>query len=169
MAHIFVGVQQKESLIKVIDSNLLPALSNLRCLKDYGPNSAEHYDVCVAPEQFNAYNNSSESGSTSTSGVFSLGVLILSLCLMERAHPFYHFHTKTIDKNQLKSLISIAGKNHGQNLEKFLLQMTEIDSTKRPTFAQMQSRIPQMFAQNTGEKSLKLSVIQDGNTPYIRN
>jgi hypothetical protein len=35
---------------------------------------------------------------------------------MEPAHPFYHFHTKFIDKNQLKSLISIAGKKHGQNL-----------------------------------------------------
>jgi hypothetical protein len=50
MAHIFIGVRQKESLIKVIDSNLLAGPSNFKCLKDYGASSAEHYDVCVSPE-----------------------------------------------------------------------------------------------------------------------
>jgi hypothetical protein len=39
MAHIFVGVQAKESLIKVIDSSLLSAPTNLQCLILHGAKS----------------------------------------------------------------------------------------------------------------------------------
>lgn len=50
MAHIFVGVQNKESTIKVIDSGLLSAASNLQCLILSGPKSNEHHDVYPSPE-----------------------------------------------------------------------------------------------------------------------
>jgi hypothetical protein len=116
LAHIFVGVKQKDSLIKVVDSTLLPGPTNFQCLKLYGPNSAEHYDVYLSPEELNAYFEKEEPVKSQKCGVFSLGAVILDLCLMESSRGIYHFHKKAIDQNELKNYISIAGKKHGQNV-----------------------------------------------------
>lgn len=40
MAHIFVGVQARESIVKVIDSSLLSAPTNLQSLILHGPSSS---------------------------------------------------------------------------------------------------------------------------------
>lgn len=49
MAHIFVGVQAKESLIKVIDSSLLSSPTNLQCLILHSSHSNEHHDIYPSP------------------------------------------------------------------------------------------------------------------------
>jgi hypothetical protein len=50
MAHVFIGVHHKESLIKVIDSGLLSGPSNLQCTILKGCDNSEHHDVYLAPE-----------------------------------------------------------------------------------------------------------------------
>ncbi len=96
MAHIFVGVQSKESTIKVIDSGLLSGPSNLQCLIVNGADSNEHHDVYLAPEEFRSYFVKNNLGSSPKSGVFSLGITILDLCLMEPSRNAYHFSRKVL-------------------------------------------------------------------------
>jgi hypothetical protein len=50
MAHIFVGVQARESTVKVIDSALLSAPTNIQCMILHGSHSNEHYDIYPSPE-----------------------------------------------------------------------------------------------------------------------
>jgi hypothetical protein len=94
MAHIFVGVQARESVIKVIDSSLLSAPTNLQSLILHGSKSNDYYDIYPSPEEFKAYLSKNNLGSSPTSGVFSLGVTILDLCIMESSRDAYHFHKK---------------------------------------------------------------------------
>jgi hypothetical protein len=54
LAHVFVGVHLKESLIKVVDSQLLTSPTNLQCIMKQGPDSPQHHDVYLAPEEFEA-------------------------------------------------------------------------------------------------------------------
>jgi hypothetical protein len=49
MAHIFVGVHAKESIVKVIDSALLSAPTNLQTLILSGPKSNDHIDIYPSP------------------------------------------------------------------------------------------------------------------------
>ena len=49
MGHIFVGVQNKDSTIKVIDSSLLPVPSNLNVLQLHGSKRNEDHDIYLAP------------------------------------------------------------------------------------------------------------------------
>lgn len=170
MAHIFVGVQAKESTIKVIDSGLLSAASNLQCLILNGPKSNEHHDVYPAPEEFKAYFAKNNLGSSATSGVFSLGVTVLDLCLMESSRNAYHFQRKAFEESEIKNLIKIAGKKHGNNLEKFLIDMLEFDCSKRPSFAALESRIPNMFRQSAvGGSSLRLSIVKKEDSSFLEN
>lgn len=170
MAHIFVGVQARESVIKVIDSSLLSAPTNLQCLILHGSSSNEHHDIYLSPEEFNAYFTKNNLGYSPTSGVFSLGVTILDLCLMEPSRNVYHFHKKVLEETEVKNLVKIAGKRHGSNLEKFLLEMLQFDPVKRPTFAELEARIPNVFRQSAvGNASLRLSVIKKEDFRYIEN
>lgn len=64
-----------------------------------------------------------------------MGVAILDLCLMESSRNAYHFHRKVLDEKEITNLVKIAGKRHGNNIEKFLMDMLQFDVIKRPTFA----------------------------------
>lgn len=99
MGHVFVGVHSRESLIKVIDSDLLPASSNLDIVKKYGPNKAEYYDLHLSPEEFESYVHGTTFVNNLKSAVFSLGMMILDLCLMESSHTVYHFNKRRISKS----------------------------------------------------------------------
>jgi hypothetical protein len=49
MAHIFVGVQARESIVKVVDSALLNAPTNIQTLIISGPKSSEYIDIYPSP------------------------------------------------------------------------------------------------------------------------
>lgn len=67
-------------------------------------------------------------------------------------------------------MIKIAGKKHGNNLEKFLIDMLEFDSTKRPSFSTLLSRIPNMFRQSAvGGSSLRLSIVKKDDSNFLEN
>jgi hypothetical protein len=50
MGHIFVGVQSKESMIKVIDCSLLNGPSNLQSMLLHGHKSSHQMDIYLSPE-----------------------------------------------------------------------------------------------------------------------
>jgi hypothetical protein len=47
--------------------------------------------------------------------------------------------------------------------------MLEVDPTRRPNFTELLGKIPTIFAQNLGGNSLRLSVVRDENSRYVRN
>lgn len=170
MAHIFVGVQAKESTVKVIDSGLLGAASNLQCLILNGPKSNEHHDVYLSPEEFRAYFAKNNLGGSPNSGVFSLGATVLDLCLMDSSSSAYHFQRRAFEEAEVRNLVKIAGKKHGSNLEKFLLDMLEFDCAKRPSFVALEARIPSVFGQSAvGGSALRLSVVRREESGFLEN
>ena len=52
LAHIFMGLQLKESVIKVIDSDLLLTKSNFKCMSNKGHRKSENHDIYLAREEF---------------------------------------------------------------------------------------------------------------------
>ena len=50
MAHVFMGLKLKESLIKVVDSELLEKGSNLQLMRDGGFRDPQNHDVYLSPE-----------------------------------------------------------------------------------------------------------------------
>ena len=99
MAHVFVGVHSRESLIKVIDSGLLTIKSNLETFKKYGHSKQENADIYLAPEELEAYVEGKDMEYNPKSGVFSLGVTILDLCLMQSNRTIYYYSKHKISKS----------------------------------------------------------------------
>lgn len=73
-------------------------------------------DIYLSPEEFSSYFKKNNIGSSPNSGVFSLGVTILDLCLMESCSTLYHFERKNLDPSEIANLLKITSKKHGSNL-----------------------------------------------------
>ena len=54
------------------------------------------------------------------SGVYSLAMCFLDVCIMDPSRECYHFTEKQIDQLEVKNRIEIVGKKYGSNLEKLL-------------------------------------------------
>lgn len=55
MAHVFIGVHSRESIIKVVDSALLTAKGNFETFRKQGHHRTENYDIYLSPEELEAY------------------------------------------------------------------------------------------------------------------
>jgi hypothetical protein len=80
----------------VIDSELLPSPSNLHCIFKYGKSKNENHDIYLAPEELLSYSQERRNGTLINSGVFSLGLTILDLCLMDSSAILYHSNKNSI-------------------------------------------------------------------------
>ncbi len=57
---------------------------------------------------------------TNKSGVYSLGMCVLDVCIMDPSREIYHFTENKIDQVEVKNRIEIVGKKYGGNIEKLL-------------------------------------------------
>jgi hypothetical protein len=89
---------------------------------------------------------------------------------MEPSRNAYHFHQEKLEEREISNLVKIAGKRHGSNIEKFLIDMLQFDPLKRPSFVQLEAAIPNVFRQSAvGSGTLRLSVVHKDGSRFIEN
>ena len=79
------------------------------------------------------------------SGVYSLGMSLLELATMYPVRETYHYDDYQIDHVDVKNRVNIVGKNYGGYMEKLLSDMLTVDTTLRPSFPELESRLPKLF------------------------
>lgn len=103
-------------------------------------------------------------------GVYSLGVSMLDLSLMDPSRSLYNMPKYTVDQSEIKAKISVAGKLHGPILERFLGDMLIVDENKRLSFTQLEGKIPGLFAQErTSSTAMRCSVLKSQNSEFIQS
>lgn len=91
LSNIYFGLENSLPLPKVIDSNLFPTPTNMQLARRQ--ESLE--DVFLAPEELKYMEE--PKFYNPKSGVFSLGVSILQLCLLTPSKDLYNYNKKTIN------------------------------------------------------------------------
>lgn len=91
LSNIYFGLENSLPLPKVIDSNLFPTPTNMQLA--HRQESLE--DVFLAPEELK--NMEDPKFYNAKSGVFSLGVSVLQLCLLTPSKDLYNYNKKTIN------------------------------------------------------------------------
>lgn len=142
LRHIFFGIKNRESVIKVTEGSLIAEASNYQNMVNLGTSEPGNRDIYLSPEEFQAFLHGKEDfQGTPKSGVFSLGMSLLDLCVMDPSREAYHFAEKCIDFGEIKSRVEIAGKKYGGFIEKFLFSMLEIDPHKRSSFGELENQL----------------------------
>jgi hypothetical protein len=111
--------------------------NNLHCIFYNEFDVTENRDIYLAPEEFQAYIKKQKTKTFEKAGVFSFGMSILDLCLMTSSRDAYHYDEKVMDFNEIRNRILIAGKKYGTIVERFLVDMLEIDDKKRLSFNEL--------------------------------
>lgn len=103
---------------------------------DDGPNKLGNRDIYLSPEEYLAWSDDNEDYKplNNKSGVYSLGMCLLDVCIMDPSREMYHFTEKKIDQQEVKNRIEITGKKYGGSIEKVLKEMLEPEPAKRISF-----------------------------------
>lgn len=72
LKNIYFGIKDRGSIVKVIDSKLFPTENNIKAIRSRDGND----DIFLAPEELKGASNEK-------SGVYSLGIGVMQLCLLE--------------------------------------------------------------------------------------
>ena len=67
----------------------------------------------MAPEEFQCYLRREKNKKCEKAGVFSLGMSILDLCIMNSSREAYSYDQGLMDFNEIRNRILIAGKKYG--------------------------------------------------------
>lgn len=73
------------------------------------------------------------------------------MCLMTSSREAYHYDEKVMDFNEIRNRVLIAGKKYGAIVERFLVDMLEIDDRKRLSFIELESKIPSLLVSRNAE------------------
>lgn len=87
LKNIYFGIKEKAPITKIIDSKLFPTDNNLNAIKSKsGPND----DIFLAPEELKGMKSDK-------SGVFSLGICMMQLCLLESCRSMYNYLNNSVN------------------------------------------------------------------------
>lgn len=89
---------------------------------DDGPNKVSNRDIYLSPQEYLAWGDDNElyRPLNNKSGVYSLGMCILDVCIMDPSREMYHFTEKQIDEVEVRNRIEIVGKKYGASVQKIL-------------------------------------------------
>lgn len=103
LRNIFFGIKNKEPVIKVAETNLIAPQSNYESMINKGPFAAHNKDIYLSPEEFAAWSQDDEDYRPhKKSGVFSLGMSFLDICIMDPSRQSYAYSEKRIDSAEIK-------------------------------------------------------------------
>ena len=70
---------------------------------------------------------------------------MVELATMNPSREAYHYDEYQIDKVDVRNRIGIVGKNYGGYMEKMLNDMLQSDPNLRPSFSDLEQRLPKLF------------------------
>ena len=88
LKNIYFGIKDKSPIVKVIDSKLFPDPNNVSTVKN---RAANHEDIFLAPEELKGSTKSTKSG------VFSLGICLMQLALLEPCRELYNYQSGSLN------------------------------------------------------------------------
>lgn len=96
LRNMYFGLQDGSNILKIIDEKLFPDDTNRSAVRK-GENVD---DIFLAPEDLKTLKYPTESYNT-LSGVFSLGVSIMQLCLLTSSRELYDYEKLQLNYNEL--------------------------------------------------------------------
>ena len=91
LRNIYFGIKDKSPITKIVDSKLFPTDNNLTIVRN---KSEVRDDVFLSPEEL-------KGNITEKSGVFSLGVCMIQLCLLQPCREAYNYSTNSLNYKEL--------------------------------------------------------------------
>ena len=136
LANIYFGLANAMPLPKVIDSTLFPTATNLALARKQ--EGAE--EVFLAPEELKHLEEAKYQNQKS--GVFSLGISLIELCLLTASKDLYNYNKRTINYTELENRLNIVKNKYPLSIYCLLRDMLERDDDSRPSFVKLAESLP---------------------------
>ena len=91
LRNIYFGIKDKSPITKIVDSRLFPTDNNLTTVKK---KSGPRDDIFLSPEEL-------KGSKSEKSGVFSLGVCMMQLCLLESCREMYNYENNSFNFKEI--------------------------------------------------------------------
>jgi hypothetical protein len=79
------------------------------------------------------------------SGVFSLGISLVQLCLLTPSKDLYNYNKKTINYTELENRLNIIKNKYPLSIYCILRDMLERNDDSRPSFVKLAEGLPSNF------------------------
>lgn len=139
LSQMYFGLVNGQSIPKVIDSRLFPSSNNLLAIRK----GERVVDVFLAPEELKYLDQGNYSNEKS--GVYSLGVSLLQLCLLVPSRNLYNYDKRTINYSEIENRLNIIKNKYPLSVYCLLRDMLERNDDSRPTFSKLADTLPSNF------------------------